>query len=214
MPESQNGISSWGTIKPQTPGGEKISCNVKQTGRKKNTVLNWDLPAAISISTALKSALWSLSRVTKAISNNPVRQSKMTLLAEKNCSLWTVLLAWYTMMPSGCLPTLLCQEDQSAATPWALSWRPWSFKSAPHQLGCDLWGSAPKSQESSTELIEQEVRVKYSFKKLASTRVWLIFAALASWLIFARASLADPILSEEILIPIAYGELKKQSLNL
>nr|CCQ43972.1 alternative protein LOC100287944 [Homo sapiens] len=34
MPESQNGMSSWGTIKPQTPGGEKISCHIKQVGRK------------------------------------------------------------------------------------------------------------------------------------------------------------------------------------
>lgn len=54
--------------------GRVHACKSKLAERK-NTALHWDLPAAISISTALKPSPRSRSRVTKAISNNPARRA-------------------------------------------------------------------------------------------------------------------------------------------
>lgn len=71
MPESQNGMSSWGTIKPQTPKGEKTLHRVQHVGRKEDYRTQLEsAPCSLSLSP------WSLPTVvTKAISNNPARET-------------------------------------------------------------------------------------------------------------------------------------------
>lgn len=86
-------------------GERRFHTTWSRLAERKNTVLNWDLPAAISISTALKPSPWSLSTVTTAIFNNLARQTvQNSCPCRKAHSLWssnTELIKWEVCLTCG-----------------------------------------------------------------------------------------------------------------
>lgn len=178
LPEGQSGHKHLGE--------RRFHTTWSRLAARKNTVLNWDFPAAISISTVLKPSPWSLSTVTTAISNNLARQ---TVQNGCPCRKARQPVAWPARMtPSGAVmlpaqPLVPPRWKSSGFTgPWHVNVPETPSQQQFHSVSASQWSVPYCTQisgiqvlwSSNTELIKWGVCLTCGFKNLtSSTRVWL-----------------------------------------
>lgn len=131
-------------------GERRFHAAQSKPAERKNTVLNWDLPAAISISTALTPPPVSIKSNKGNVQQSCWTNSSKCCSRRKALSLRTGLLA---VVPSGCLPNLSCHGDGKAATslgpdPSTLLKLHVSSDFTPRELVRHLLHTVPKPQDS------------------------------------------------------------------